>query len=208
MTPMTTPERTYCTSRVGSMAAGLSVLGRQHQITGLEFRWENDLHVGKWLLRLGVLRKQDGGAPLLPVGTFATREVDGAVPPLELVTQHALYQVRVLVALGRVQGVGQQDYLSIAIKGPVHWLLLELLLIRLAECFATPGEFHGGMVVHNVGQIVPLVGEVLPVLCSHRQVVRYQHGHRRKETDVVGLLDNQVGWCAYAPVQDDIRVPV
>src|SRR5262249_24835030 len=64
------------------------------------------------------------------------------------------------------------------------------------------------MVVHNVGQIVPLVGEVLPVLCPHRQVVRYQHGHRRKETDVVGLLNNQVGWCAYAPVQDDIRVPV
>src|SRR5262249_41918371 len=106
MTPMTTPERTYCTSRVRSIAASLSVLGCQHQITGLEFRWENDLHVGKWLLRPGVLRKQDGRAPLLPVGTVATCEVDGAVPALELVTQQGFYQVRALVALGRVQGVG------------------------------------------------------------------------------------------------------
>src|SRR5215831_17710674 len=197
MTPMTTPERTYCASRVRSMAAGLSVLGRQHQITGLEFWWENDLHVGKWLLWPGVLRKQDGRAPLLPVGTFATREANGPVPPLELVTQQGLYQVRALIALGRVQGVSQQDHLGITIKGPVDWLLLELLLIHLAERFATRGELHGGMVVHNVGQIVPLVGEVLPVLCPHRQVVRHQHGHRREETNVIGLLDNQIDWRAY-----------
>src|SRR5262245_3908956 len=64
------------------------------------------------------------------------------------------------------------------------------------------------MVVHNVGQIVPLVGEVLPVLGPHRQVVRHQHGYGREETDVVSLLDNQVGGRAYAPVQDDIRVTV
>src|SRR5215470_18025504 len=103
MTPMTTPERTYCASRVRSIAAGLSVLGRQHQIAGLEFRWKNDLHVGKWLLRPGVLRKQDGRAPLLPVGTLAMGEADGAVPALELVIQQGLYQVRALVALGGVQ---------------------------------------------------------------------------------------------------------
>jgi hypothetical protein len=64
------------------------------------------------------------------------------------------------------------------------------------------------VVVHNVSQIVPLVAQVLPVLGAHWEVIRDQHGHRWEQPNVVGLLDNQVGWHADAPIQQDIRVPV
>src|SRR5207244_11555760 len=129
MAPITTPERTYCASRVRSMAVGSSALRRQNQVAGLELRREDDLHVSKRLLRLGVLGKQDGRTPLLPVGALAAREADGPVPPLELVVQQGLDQVSPLVALGRVEGVCQQNYLGIGVKGSVDRVLLKLLLI-------------------------------------------------------------------------------
>src|SRR6266540_3702185 len=208
MTPMTTPERTYCDSKVRSMAVGPSALWRHHQVAGLELRREDDLHVGKRLLRLGVLGKQDGGTPLLPVGTLAAREADGPVPPFERVGQQGFDEVCALGALGRVEGVCEQDHLGISIKGPVYRFFLELLLIRLTERLAPSSELHSRVVVHNVSQIVPLVTKVLPVLGPHWQVIRDQHGHCWEEANIVGLLDDQVGWRTYAPVQHDIRVPV
>src|SRR5215510_14546391 len=105
MAPITTPERTYCASRVRSMAVGPSALRRQHQVAGLEFWREDDLHLGKRLLRLGVLGKQNGRTPLLPVGTLAAREAAGAVPPFELVVQEGFDERSALVALGRIEGV-------------------------------------------------------------------------------------------------------
>src|SRR5262249_17343929 len=105
MAPITTPERTYCASRVRSIAVGPSALRRQHQVAGLEFRREDDLHVGKRLLRTGVWGKQNGRTPLLPVGTLAAREADGPIPPFELVVEQGLDQVSALGALGRVEGV-------------------------------------------------------------------------------------------------------
>src|SRR5438552_3553338 len=132
MAPITTPERTYCASRVRSMAVGSSALRCQHQVAGLELRREDDLHIGKRLLRLGVLGKQDGRTPLLPVGTLAVREADGPVPPFELVVQQGFDQVSTLVALGRVESVCQQDDLGIGIKGSVDRLLLKLILICLS----------------------------------------------------------------------------
>src|SRR5262249_53008813 len=119
MAPITTPERTYCASRVRSMAMGPSALRRQHQVASLEFRREDDLHVGKRLLRLGVLGKQDGRTPLLPVGTLAAREADSPVPPFELVVQESFDESTTLVALGRIEGVCQQGYLDVGVKGPV-----------------------------------------------------------------------------------------
>src|SRR6266705_462693 len=136
MTAMATTERTYCDSRVRSMAVGPSALWRHHQVAGLELRREDDLHVGKRLLRPGILGKQDGGTPLLPVGTFAAREADGPVPPFERVVQQGFDEVGTLVTLGRVEGVCEQDHLGIGIKGPVYRLFLELLLICLTECLA------------------------------------------------------------------------
>src|ERR687885_355677 len=112
MAPITTPERTYCASKVRSMAAEPSALRRQHQVTGLELRREDDLHIGKRLLRPGVLSKQDGRTPLLPVGALAAREADARVPPFERVAEQGLDQVSTLVALGRVESVCQQDYLD------------------------------------------------------------------------------------------------
>src|SRR5215510_11229575 len=105
MAPITTPERTYCDSKVRSMAVGPSALRRQHQVAGLEFWWEDDLHVGKRLLRLGVLGKQNGRTPLLPVRTLAAREANGPVPPFELVVEQGLDKISALVALGRIEGV-------------------------------------------------------------------------------------------------------
>src|SRR5215471_1998385 len=104
MAPITTPERTYCVSRVRSIAVGPSAFWCQHQIAGLELRREDDLHVGKRLLRPGVLGKQDGGTPLLPVGTLAAREADGPIPPFELVVQQGFDEISTLVALGRIEG--------------------------------------------------------------------------------------------------------
>src|SRR5439155_12417321 len=134
MAPITTPERTYCASRVRSMAVGPSALRRQNQVASLEFRREDDLHVGKRLLRPGVLGKQHGRTPLLPVGTLAAREADGPVPSFELVVEQGLHQVSPLGALGRVEGVCQQNYLDVGVKGSVDRFLLKLLLICLAEC--------------------------------------------------------------------------
>src|SRR5262245_7615195 len=167
MTPITTPERTYCDSRVRSMAVGPSALRRQNQVAGLELRREDDLYVGKWLLKLGVLGKQNGGTPLLPVGTLAARKADGPIPPFELVVQQGFDKVSTLVAFGRVEGVCQQDYLDVGVKGPVYRLFLKLLLICLAECLTPPRKLHRRVVVHNVSQIVPLVAQVLPVLGPH-----------------------------------------
>src|SRR4029453_6109077 len=164
MAPITTPERTYCDSKVRSMAVGPSALRRQNQIAGLEFRREDDLHVGKRLLRLGVLGKQNGRTPLLPVRTFAAREADGPVPPFELVVQEGFDKSRALVALGRVECVCQQDYLDVGVKAPVDRFLLKMVLICLAECLTPISELHRRVVVHNVGQIVPFVAQVLPVL--------------------------------------------
>src|SRR5215813_4659929 len=119
MAPITTPERTYCDSRVRSMVVDPSALRRQNQVAGLEFRREDDLHLGKRLLRLGVLGKQNGRTPLLPVGTLAAREADGPIPPFERVVQKGFDESRALVAFGRVESVCQQDYLDICVKGPV-----------------------------------------------------------------------------------------
>src|ERR687887_832438 len=119
MAPITTPERTYCASRVRSMVVCPSALWRQHQVAGLELRREDDLHVGKRLLRLGVLRKQHGRTPLLPVGSLAVREADGPVPSFELVVQQGFDQVSPLGALGRGEGVCQQDDLGVGVKGSV-----------------------------------------------------------------------------------------
>src|SRR5919109_4014714 len=105
MAPITTPESTYCASRVRSMAVSPSALWRQHQVASLELRREDDLHVGKWLLRPGVLGKQHGRTPLLPVGTLAAREADGPVPSFELIVQEGLHESSTLVTLGRVEGV-------------------------------------------------------------------------------------------------------
>src|SRR5712691_8508188 len=140
MAPITTPERTYCDSRVRSMAVGPSALRRQNQVAGLEFRREDDLHVGKRLLRPGVLGKQNGRTPLLPVGTLAAREADGPVPPFELVVQEGFDEISALVALGCVEGVCQQDDLDVGVKGSIYRFLLKLLLICLAECLTSPSE--------------------------------------------------------------------
>src|SRR5215475_2139698 len=113
MAPITTPERTYCASRVRSMAVGPSALRRHNQVAGLELRREDDLHVGKRLLRPGVLGKQDGRTPLLPVGALAAREADGPVPPFERVVQQGFDESMALVALCRVESVCQQDHLGI-----------------------------------------------------------------------------------------------
>src|SRR4029453_18280316 len=208
MAPITTPERTYCDSRVRSMAVSPSALRRQNQVAGLELRWEDNLHVGKRLLRPGVLDKQNGRTPLLPVGTLAAREADGPIPPFERVVQKGFDESSTLVALGRVEGVCQQDYLDIGVKSPVDRFLLKLFLISLAERLTPPSELHRRVVVHNVSQIVPLVTQVLPVLSPHWEVIRDQHGHRWEKPNVVGLLDNQVGWRTDAPIQQDIRIPV
>src|SRR4029453_2340137 len=167
MAPITTPERTYCDSRVRSMAVSPSALRRQHQVAGLELRREDDLHVGKRLLRFGVLGKQNGRTPLLPVGTLAARGADGPIPPFELVVQKGFDESSTLVALGRVEGVCQQDYLDVGVKGSVYRFLLKLFLICLTECLPPLSELHRRMVVHNVSQIVPFVAKVLPVLGSH-----------------------------------------
>src|SRR5215813_6614109 len=142
MAPITTPERTYCDSRVRSMVVGPSAPRRQNQVAGLELRREDDLHLGKWLLRLGVLGKQNGRTPLLPVGTLAAREADGPIPPFECVVQEGFDESRTLVALGRVEGVCQQDYLDISVEGSVYRFLLKLFLICLAECLSPSSELH------------------------------------------------------------------
>src|SRR5215475_8294139 len=105
MAPITTPERTYCDSSVRSMAVNPSALRRQNQVAGLEFWREDDLYVGKRLLRLGVLGKQNGRTPLLPVGTLAAREANGPVPPFERVVEQGFDKISALVALGRVESV-------------------------------------------------------------------------------------------------------
>src|SRR5262249_49020757 len=133
MAPITTPERTYCDSRVRSMAVGPSALRRQNQVAGLEFRREDDLYVGERLLRLGVLGKQDGRTPLLPVRPLAVREADSSVPPFELVVEQGLDKVSTLIAFGCVESICQQDYLDVSVKGSVDRFLLKLLLICLAE---------------------------------------------------------------------------
>src|SRR4029450_4542597 len=119
MAPITTPERTYWDSRVRSLAVGPSALRRQNQVAGLELRREDDLHVGKRLLRLGVLGKQNGRTPLLPVGTLAARGAAGPLPPFERVGQKGFDESSTFVALGRVEGICQQDYLDIGVEGSV-----------------------------------------------------------------------------------------
>src|ERR1043166_8175129 len=167
MAPITTPEKPHCDSRVRSMAVGSSALRRQDQVAGLEFRREDDLYVGKRLLRFGVLSKQDGRTPLLPVGPLAACEANGPVPPFELVVQQALDQVSTLGALDCVEGVCQQDDLDVGVKGTVDRLLLKLLLICLTEGLTSRRKLHGRVIVHNVSQIASLVAQVLPVLGSY-----------------------------------------
>src|SRR5262245_14561295 len=104
MTPITTPERTYCERRTASTARRSALRG--HPVAGLELRRIDDLHVVEGHLGLRVLGHQHGRRPLLPVRALAPRERDGPVPALELVVEQGLDDVLALVALRRVDGVG------------------------------------------------------------------------------------------------------
>src|SRR5216684_2083051 len=107
MTPMTTPERTYCESRNASNGrAASSALRCRHPVSRLELRRIDDLHVRERLLGLRVLGHQHRGRPLLPVRALAAREADRAVPALELPGQERLDQLVAVVAPGGVQRVG------------------------------------------------------------------------------------------------------
>src|SRR5258708_20171762 len=91
MTPMTTPERTYCESRNASNGRpASSALRCRHPVSRLELRRIDDLHVRERLLGLRVLGHEHRGRPLLPVRALAAREADRAVPALELPGQEPL----------------------------------------------------------------------------------------------------------------------
>src|SRR5262245_54430710 len=160
MMPMTTPDSTYCDNRVRSMATDTSTLWCHNELPRLELRWEDNFHLGKRLLGLGVLGEQHWRTPLLPVGILATRKADSTIPALEFVGQQGLDQVGAFVTVGGVESVCQQDHLGVAIEGAIDRLLLELLQILLPERLAPLGELHGRVVVHNEGEIIPLVAEV------------------------------------------------
>src|SRR6266487_1249787 len=91
MTPMTSPDRTYCDRIKASMrsvrrlprSGGSSALRRQHEVAGLELRWIDDLGLGEGLLGLRVLEEEHGRRPLLPVRALAAREGDRPVPRSE-----------------------------------------------------------------------------------------------------------------------------
>src|SRR5262249_49714265 len=106
--PMTSPESTYCERSVRSTRANRSAGGRGHPVAGLQLRRKHDLDLREWLLRLGVLGDEHGRRPLLPVRSFTAREGDGAIPALELRGGEGLHQILPLVALGRVEGIGEQ----------------------------------------------------------------------------------------------------
>src|SRR2546425_8424530 len=146
---MTSPASRYweASSRSTRRWPASALHGRP--LTGLELRRIDDLHVGERLLRLGVLHDQHGRRPLLPVGALAAREAHGGVPALELVLEQRLDDLLGLVALGRVDGVGDDPHLGIAVEGAVDRLLLELLHVLLAEGLAPGGGVTGGVGVHD-----------------------------------------------------------
>src|SRR2546422_11523340 len=113
MTPMTSPDRTYCDRIKASMRPGRrrprpggarSALRRLHEIAGLELRRIDDLGLGKRLLGLRVLQEEHRRRPLLPVGALAAREGDRPVPADELVREKRLDDVLRLVGLTGVHG--------------------------------------------------------------------------------------------------------
>src|SRR5713226_2552968 len=96
MTPMTSPDRTYCDRRKASMrpvrrlplsGSGPSALRRLHEVAGLELRRIDDRGLGERLLGLRVLQEEHGRRPLLPVGALSARESDRPVPADELVRE-------------------------------------------------------------------------------------------------------------------------
>src|SRR5215469_13622416 len=108
---MTSPARTYWTTRTGS--TGASGLAR-HPVARLQLGREHDLDVGERLVRLRVLHDHHRRRPLLPVRALAVREADGPVPSVELVGEERLHDVLALVALGDVDGLGDQRHLGVA----------------------------------------------------------------------------------------------
>src|SRR5438093_6876526 len=125
---MTTPASTYWDARIRSMEGGRgrvpprSALGGR-PVAGLQLGRIHDLHVVEGHLRLRVLRNEHRRRPLLPVGPLAAREADGPVPALELVVEQRLDDLLALVALGRVDRVGEERHLRVAIEGAVDRLL-------------------------------------------------------------------------------------
>src|SRR5713226_10352500 len=109
MTPMTSPDRTYCDRMKASMrpvrrlpllGSGSSALRRLHEVARLQLRRIDDLGLGECLLGLGVLQEEHGRRPLLPVGALSARERDRPVPARELVAEERFDDVLRLVALG------------------------------------------------------------------------------------------------------------
>src|SRR6266511_2233792 len=147
MSPMTRPDKTYWDSSYASTSPWRSALGRHHQIAGLELRRVDDLGLGEGLLRLGVLQEEHRRRPLLPVGTVAPREGDGAVPNGELGAEEGLHDVVGLVALRGVHRVGEQHHLGGGVEAAVDWLLLELLEVARPEGLAPWRQLHGRVVV-------------------------------------------------------------
>src|SRR5437016_10531199 len=133
MIPMTSPESTYWDSSVPSIDRRRLLL---HQITGLELRREDDLGLGERLLRLRVLHEEHRRRPLLPVRSFTAREADRPVPALELGGEQRLHDIVRRVALPRVDRVGEQPDLRVAVERAVDGLLLELLEVLRAERLA------------------------------------------------------------------------
>src|SRR5215471_21759941 len=111
ITPMTTPESTYWERRTVSNAAPGSALRRRHPVARLELGRIDDLHLRERHLRLRVLDHQHRRRPLLPVRALAAGEADRAVPALELAGYQRLDEVLGLVALRRVERVGQEHHL-------------------------------------------------------------------------------------------------
>src|SRR6266700_7441502 len=159
MTPMTSPDTTYCDRIKASMrsvrrlprSGGSSALRRQHEVAGLELRWIDDLGLGEGLLGLRVLEEEHGRRPLLPVRALAARESDRPVPADELVREERLDDVLRLVGLAGVHGVGEQHHLRIGVEAPVDRLLLELLEVTGAEGLPARRQLHGRVVVDDEG---------------------------------------------------------
>src|SRR5215467_6215361 len=111
MTPMTIPDSTYWESRSRSTDGSASALGRGHPVARLELGRIDDLHIRERHLGLRVLDDQHRRRPLLPVRALAAGEADRAVPALELAGHQRLDEVLGLVALRRVERVGQEHHL-------------------------------------------------------------------------------------------------
>src|SRR5262245_66203574 len=126
MTPMTSPAKTYWETRSRSNDGSASALGCGHPVARLELGRIDDLHVRERHLGLRVLNDQHRRRPLLPVRPLAAGKADRAVPALELAGQERLDQVLRLVALGGVEGVGQEHGLGVAVPRRVDRMLIAI----------------------------------------------------------------------------------